>query len=51
MNLSRLQTNLESVRRRIAEACGRVRRDPATVTLIVVTKSAPAGILPRLAEF
>ena len=28
-----------------------LRRDPATVTLIVVTKSAPAEILPRLAEF
>jgi pyridoxal phosphate enzyme (YggS family) len=51
VNLSRLHVNLDNVRRRIAEACGRVRRDPATVTLIVVTKSAPAEILPRLAEF
>jgi pyridoxal phosphate enzyme (YggS family) len=51
VNLSRLRSNLDGVRRRIAEACVRVRRDPATVTLIVVTKSAPAEILPRLAEF
>lgn len=51
MNLSRLRDNLEGVRARIAAACARVRRDPASVTLIVVTKSAPAEILPRLAEF
>ncbi len=51
MNIDRLHANLNNVRRRIAEACSRVRRDPATVTLIVVTKSAPADILPRLAEF
>ena len=50
MNLSRLRSNLEGVRRRIAEACARARRDPASVTLIVVTKSAAAEILPRLAE-
>jgi pyridoxal phosphate enzyme (YggS family) len=50
VNLSRLRSNLEGVRRRIAEACARARRDPASVTLIVVTKSAAAEILPRLAE-
>jgi pyridoxal phosphate enzyme (YggS family) len=50
VNLSRLRSNLEGVRRRIAEACARVRRDPGSVTLIVVTKSAVAEILPRLAE-
>ena len=50
MNLSRLRSNLEGVRRRIAEACARARRDPASVTLIVVTKSAAAEILPRLTE-
>lgn len=50
MNLSRLRSNLEGVRRRIAEACARARRDPASVTLIVVTKSAAVEILPRLAE-
>ena len=50
MNLDRLRANLDGVRRRIGEACARVRRDPASVTLIVVTKSAAAEILPRLAE-
>ncbi len=50
MNLDRLRANLDGVRRRIREACARVRRDPASVTLIVVTKSAAAEILPRLAE-
>jgi pyridoxal phosphate enzyme (YggS family) len=51
LNIDRLRSNLESVRRRIAEACARVRRAPSEVTLIVVTKSAAAEILPRLAEF
>ncbi len=51
MNLSRLRDNLENVRRRIAGACARAKRDPSAVTLIVVTKSAAAEILPRLAEF
>jgi len=50
VNLDRLRVNLDGVRRRIGEACARVRRDPASVTLIVVTKSAGAEILPRLAE-
>jgi pyridoxal phosphate enzyme (YggS family) len=50
VNIDRLRSNLEGVRRRIGEACARVRRDPASVTLIVVTKSAAAEILPRLAE-
>jgi len=50
VNLDRLRANLDGVRRRIGEACARVRRDPASVTLIVVTKSAAAEILPRLAE-
>jgi pyridoxal phosphate enzyme (YggS family) len=50
VNLDRLRANLDGVRRRIGEACARVRRDPASVTMIVVTKSAAAEILPRLAE-
>lgn len=50
MNIDRLRSNLDGVRRRIADACSRVHRDPSSVTLIVVTKSAPADILPRLAE-
>jgi len=39
------------VRARIAAACGRARRDPASVTLIVVTKSIPKELIPQLAEF
>lgn len=50
-DLSRLQQNLRSVRERIAAACGRAGRDPASVTLVVVTKSVPADLIPRLAEF
>jgi PLP dependent protein len=50
-DLDRLRSNLESVRARIAAACGRARRDPASVTLVVVTKSIPKELIPRLAEF
>jgi len=50
-NLDRLRDNLQSVRDRIAAACGRARRDPASVTLVVVTKTIPADLIPRLAEF
>ena len=51
VDLLRLRSNLESVRARIAAACGRARRDPASVTLVVVTKSIPKELIPRLAEF
>ena len=34
--------NLEAVRARIAAACGRVRRDPATVQIVAVSKTQPA---------
>jgi len=47
--LDRLQANLDSVRARIDAACRRAGRDPSSVTLVVVTKSAPAEVLPRLA--
>lgn len=50
VNLERLQSNLEHVRGRIAAACARAQRDPASVTLIVVTKSVPKELIPRLAE-
>jgi len=50
LDAARLQANLLRVRERIAAACDRARRDPASVTLVVVTKSMPADILPRLAE-
>ena len=51
IDLGRLRSNLESVRGRIAAACGRSRRDSGSVTLIVVTKSIPKELIPRLADF
>lgn len=48
VNLLRLRENLEGVRRRIAEACGRAKRDPASVTLVVVTKSVPKELISQL---
>jgi PLP dependent protein len=50
-DLNRLRSNLERVRGRIAAACGRAGRDPAAVTLVVVTKSIPEELIPRLADF
>jgi hypothetical protein len=49
MDRARLRENLEGVRGRIAEACRRAGRDPAGVTLVVVTKSAPVELIPELA--
>lgn len=37
-----LAANLESIRQRIRAACERVGRDPASVTLLAVTKTHPA---------
>jgi hypothetical protein len=37
-----LEENYAAVQERIARACGRARRDPATVTLVAVTKTFPA---------
>jgi pyridoxal phosphate enzyme (YggS family) len=34
---------LDAVRRRIADACARARRDPATVRLVAVSKTVPAA--------
>lgn len=48
-DLDRLRSNLEGVRARIAAACARARRDPAAVTLVVVTKSVPRELIPWLA--
>jgi pyridoxal phosphate enzyme (YggS family) len=47
---SRLRENVDRVRRRIAEACARVGRDSSQVTLIAVTKSAPAELIPGLLD-
>jgi pyridoxal phosphate enzyme (YggS family) len=41
---------LQAVRRRLDEACAAVARDPATVTLIAVTKTFPAGDVAVLAD-
>lgn len=49
-DLDRLRSNLEGVRARIAAACARAKRDPAAVTLVVVTKSVPKELIPRLAD-
>jgi len=49
-DLVRLRSNLGGVRGRIAAACARAKRDPASVTLIVVTKSVPKELISRLAE-
>lgn len=51
VDLLRLRSNLDGVRARIAAACGRAKRDPASVTLVVVTKTIPKELIPRLAEF
>ncbi len=50
MDADRLRRNVEDVRRRIAGACARAGRDPASVTLVVVTKTAPAEAIPLLAS-
>jgi pyridoxal phosphate enzyme (YggS family) len=51
MDLGRLKTNLEGVRGRMAAACARAKRDPGGVSLIVVTKSVPAELIPKLGDF
>jgi pyridoxal phosphate enzyme (YggS family) len=50
-DLERLKSNLDGVRSRIVAACIRAKRDPASVTLVVVTKSVPKELIPRLADF
>jgi PLP dependent protein len=51
VDLPRLRSNLEGVRARIAAACVRAKRDPSSVTLIVVTKSVPKELIPELSGF
>jgi pyridoxal phosphate enzyme (YggS family) len=45
-----LAERLESVRRRIAAACGRASRDPSGVTLVAVTKGQPPAVVRAAAE-
>jgi pyridoxal phosphate enzyme (YggS family) len=40
-----IPANLQAVNMRIASACAAARRDPATVTLLAVSKTWPAGAL------
>ena len=42
MNVSKLESNLEDVRRRMAAACARAGRDPSEVRLVAVTKTVTA---------
>ena len=44
-----LSSALDAVRDRVARACGAAGRDPATLTLVVVTKTHPASDLAHLA--
>jgi pyridoxal phosphate enzyme (YggS family) len=46
----RLRQNLESVRSRIAAAARRAGRDPASVTLVAVTKRTPVELIQPLME-
>jgi pyridoxal phosphate enzyme (YggS family) len=45
-----LAANLEQVRRRIAAACERAGRDPASVTLLAVSKGQPPEVVRAAAE-
>ena len=45
-----LAANIESVRQRIGTACLRARRDPASVTLVAVTKSQPPEVVSEAAQ-
>ncbi len=45
-----LAANLDALRRRIADACARANRDPATVTLQAVTKGQPPEVVRAAAD-
>jgi hypothetical protein len=45
-----LAANLESLRRRIGAACERAGRDPASVTLVAVSKGQPPAVVRAAAE-
>jgi len=48
---STIEANYRSIRQRIEAACARVERDPASVTLVAVTKYAQLdGAVSRRAE-
>lgn len=45
-----LAANLNEINQRIAAACGRVGRDPASVTLLAVTKTHPPEVVQQAAQ-
>ncbi|MBM4410291.1 MAG: YggS family pyridoxal phosphate-dependent enzyme [Chloroflexi bacterium] len=45
-----ISANVAAVRARIAEACDRAGRDPATVTLVAVSKGHPVALVRAAAE-
>jgi PLP dependent protein len=45
-----LAANLQTIQQRIAEACSRAGRDPASVTLLAVTKTHPPEVVRAAAE-
>ena len=49
-DLARLQTNAESVRRRVVDACARAGRDPKGVTILPVTKYVGPEIAAALLD-
>lgn len=44
-----IQTNLEEIRARMAAACARAGRDPASVRLVAVSKTKPAPLIEQAA--
>jgi pyridoxal phosphate enzyme (YggS family) len=50
MNAEKLRRNVESVRRRVADACRVMNRDPSSLTLVVVTKDRPVEAIRELYE-
>ena len=46
----KVQDNIQRVRDRIAQACGRTNRDPASVRLVAVTKSVDVEVIRLLIE-
>jgi len=50
IDISRLERNLEDVRRRMAAACARAGREPSEVRLVAVTKTVTAAAARALVE-
>ena len=45
-----LAANIDHVQKRIAAACSRAGRDPASVTLLAVTKTQPPEVIDEAAR-